>query len=171
MIRFALLIGSLLLFALPAQAQVSGGAFSGFSGNSGDPIAIDADELEVLDEQAKAIFSGNVKVRQGASLITTSRLVVHYVRSAEGSGTGANDIDRLVLTGGLVATSDNNTATADRGVYSVKTENVVLEGNVVVSQGESVAKGCKLVANLKTNVAKMEACGGRVQSVFTPGSG
>lgn len=175
MIRYALLFGALILFSFSASftasAQVSGDAFSGFSSNSNSPIAIDADELEVLDEEAKAVFSGNVEIRQGASLIRTSRLVVHYVRGASENGaTGANDIDRLVLSGGLVATSDNNTATADNGVYMVKSENVILNGNVVVSQGESIAKGCKLVANLRTNIAKLEACGGRVRSIFKPGS-
>ncbi|MDA8870618.1 LPS export ABC transporter periplasmic protein LptC [Rhizobiaceae bacterium] len=165
-----------VMLATPAAAQVSGQAFSGFSGNSKDPIAIEADQLEVIDGEAQAVFSGNVKIRQGTSLITTSKLVVHYVKDAtkpEGSDAapGQNDIERLDLTGGVVATSKENTATADSGVYLVKTDQITLDGNVVISQGGSVAKGCKLRANLKTNVAKLDSCaGGRVQSVFVPGS-
>jgi lipopolysaccharide export system protein LptA len=159
------------LFALlvcPAYAQVSGQAFEGFRGNSEDPVQIEADQLEVLDEQAKAIFKGNVKVRQGTSLMSTSLLTVKYLK---GSGGGQNDIEQLDMSGGLIVTSDENTISADQGTYHVQTENIVLTGKVVVSQGQNVATGCRLVANLKTNQAKLEACkgGGRVKSVFTPG--
>jgi len=166
--RFAL---ALLLVCLTtaAHAQVSGQAFEGFRGNSKDPVQIEADQLEVLDAQAKAVFKGNVKVRQGSSLITTSRLEVKYQKGSKG---GQEDIEKLTMSGGLIATSKKNTVTADTGTYHVQTENIVLTGKVVVSQGANVATGCKLVANLKTNRAKLEACkgGGRVKSVFTPGS-
>lgn len=152
-----------------ALAQVSGQAFEGFRGNSKDPVQIEADQLEVIDEKAQAIFKGNVKVRQGSSLISTSRLTVTYAKGGNG---GQNDIKQLDMTGGLIVTSNANTVTADQGTYHVETENIVLTGKVVVSQGPNVASGCKLVANLKTNQAKLEACkgGGRVRSVFTPGS-
>ena len=163
---------SVLLLTLvvnTAQAQVSGQAFEGFRGNSNDPVQIEADQLEVLDGEARAIFKGNVKVRQGSSMITTSRLDVRYLK---GSAGGQNDIERLIMTGGLIATSKDNTVTAEKGTYEVQTEDIVLTGKVVVSQGESVATGCKLVANLKTNQARLEACkgGGRVKSIFTPGA-
>ena len=167
----SVMVAALLLLALPALAQVSGKAFDGFKGNSKDPIQIEADELEVLDGKAQAIFKGNVKVRQGTSVITTSKLVVHYAKGGKG---GQNDIEKLNLSGGLVVTSKTNTATADKGVYNVKTEGIVLDGNVVISQGKNVATGCKLVANLKTNVATLLACkgkgSGRVKTVFTPGT-
>lgn len=158
-----------LLLSQGAFAQVSGQAFEGFRGNSKDPVQIEADQLEVLDSQAQAVFKGNVKVRQGSSVITTSRLVVKYLKGSQG---GQQDIERLDMTGGLIATSKDNTVTAEKGTYDVQSENIILSGNVIVSQGESVATGCKLIANLKTNRAKLEACkdGGRVKSVFTPGS-
>ncbi|MEL6967798.1 MAG: LptA/OstA family protein [Pseudomonadota bacterium] len=156
-----------LILAIDAQAQVSGKAFEGFRGNSKSPIQIEADRLEVEDGKSMAIFVGNVKVQQGTSRITTSRLVVRY---KSGGGTSQQNIDRLELSGGLVVTSQDNTATADSGVYEVANENITLNGNVVISQGTSVAKGCKLRANLKTNVARLESCGGRVKSVFTPNS-
>ncbi len=149
----------------PAHAQVSGKAFEGFQGNSKDPVQIEADKLEVLDTQSKAIFLGNVKVRQGSSLITTSKLTVHYQKGSDG---GQGDMKKLVMSGGLVVTSKQNTVTADRGTYNVKTEIVVLTGKVVISQGKNIAKGDKLIANLKTNKATLS--GGRVKSIFTPGS-
>ena len=170
-------IGAFLLMTMIAgfaQAQVSGGAFNGFKQNNKDPIQIEADELEVLDAKSTAIYKGNVKIRQGASLITTSRLDVIYDKDGDG---GQGDIKQLNLSGGLVATSKGNTAQADKGVFYVKSEDIVLEGSVVVSQGKNIAKGCRLEANLKTNLAKIKSCRsagskkkGRVTTVFIPGS-
>jgi len=160
----------LAVLATAAHAQVSGGAFNGFKQNSKDPIQIEADELEVIDTKSTAIYKGNVKIRQGASLITTSRLDVIYDKDGDG---GQGDIKRLDLSGGLVATSKGNTAQADKGTFFVQTEDIILEGRVVVSQGKNIAKGCRLEANLKTNLAKIKACGkksGRVTTVFSPGS-
>ncbi len=168
-LALAVILGSGLMVS-QAFAQASGKAFEGFSSNSKDPVQIEADELEVLDGQSKAVFRGNVKVRQGSSLITTSQLIVTY---AKGGGGGQGDIEKLNLRGGLIVTSKDNTAEADKGTYNVKTEDVLLEGNVVVSQGGNIATGCKLTANLKTNKATLHSCprtGGRVKSVFTPGS-
>jgi lipopolysaccharide export system protein LptA len=155
----------MMLVSTPANAQVSGKAFEGFQGNSKDPVQIEADELEVVDAESKAIFKGNVKVRQGSSLITTSKLTVHYLKGSDG---GQGDMDKLVMTGGLVVTSKDNTVVANNGTYDVKTDIVVLTGKVVISQGKNIAKGNKLVANLKTNKAVLS--GGRVMSIFTPSS-
>lgn len=172
LIKPAAALALILVWLLPvaAFAQVSGAAFQGFNSSSKDPVQIEADELEVIDAEAKAIFKGNVKVRQGSSTITTSRLVVEYVKGAGGQ---QNDIDRLIMSGGLVATSQDNTVSASKGIYQVARERIELEGKVVISQGENVATGCKLNANLKTNQAVLSACkgsGGRVSTVFRPGS-
>ena len=168
-LRLLIFLCAPFLLVQAAMAQVSGQAIEGFRSNSNDPVQIEADRLEVLDEQAKAVFAGNVKVRQGSSLITTSKLTVKYLKGSKG---GQQDIELLEMTGGLIVTSKDNTVTADQGTYHVQTENIVLQGKVVISQGPNVASGCKLVANLKTNQARLEACkgGGRVRSVFTPGS-
>lgn len=156
------------LWSGAASAQVSGKAFDGFKGNSKDPIQIEADQLEVLDAQAKAVFNGNVQVRQGTSLITTSKLIVNYNK---GSAGGQNDINRLDMSGGLVVTSQANTVTADKGTFFVKTEEIILIGKVVVSQGKNIATGCKLRANLKSNKATLQACKGqRVKGTFSPGT-
>ena len=124
--------------------------------------------MEVLDGQNKAVYNGRVKILQGSSVVTTDKMVVHYGGRKNSSGQGG--IERLDFNGNLVVTSGTNTATADKGTYWVRTEKVELVGNVVVSQGASAAKGCRLTANLKTNVAKIHACksGGRVSTILTP---
>ncbi|EFL90811.1 LptA/OstA family protein [Ahrensia sp. R2A130] len=170
MIRTTLLaLGLAAAVATSALAQVSGAAFDGFRSNGKDPIQIEADSLEVLDEQNKAVFNGNVVVVQGKSTMTTSKLIVTY--GAGGQGT-QRDVQKLEMFEGLVATSEENTVTADKGIYITATEQITLTGKVVVSQGaDNVATGCKLVANLNNNQARMTACPkGRTTVTFTPGT-
>jgi lipopolysaccharide export system protein LptA len=54
-------------------------------------------------------------------------------------------------------------------VYTVATGVVVLTGDVLVTQGASTIAGPKLTYNLESGSGVMD--GGRVQSVFVPGSG
>ena len=154
----AALLEGLPLASSPALAQINGAAFSGFSGDSKQPINIEADELEVIDGEKRAVFKGNVRVTQGKSTIQTSRLEVIY--SGDGQG-GQGDISMLNLSGGVVAKSDGNTASGDAGSFDVKREIVTLSGEVVLSQGPNVAKGCKLVASLKQNTANLTRCKGQ----------
>lgn len=182
--RLAFRIIVFVLFALggltSAAAQAPGsGAFSGFQSNSDDPIQIEADRLEVQDEKAEAIFKGNVKVVQGTTVLTTKVLRVYYLRNGEQTSPGQNSqIERLVVSGGVHIRTEDQVATADSGSFNMKTEMVELVGNVVLIQGENIAKGCKLIANLKTGVSQLESrdcpgskeSGGRIKILLTPSS-
>lgn len=152
-----------------ALAQVSGQAFEGFSRDSDDPIQIEADRLTVLDAQKKAIFEGRVKVVQGTSVITTDAMTVFYASEEGASQSQSSDIERLELDGNVVVTSGDSTATGDAGTYETGPEIAILTGDVVVSQGDNAARGCKLTAFMKTNRVKLDSCGGRVKTIFTPG--
>ena len=161
------------LAATPAAAQISGEAFSGFSGSNKSPVQIDADALEVIDGENRAVFSGNVRVQQGDSVIETGRLEVIYAKGGSNAQSAATpgNISKLNLSGGVIARSGPNTAQGDKGSFDVVGEVVTLSGDVTLSQGQNVAKGCRLVAELKTNQARLTRCQGeRVRTVITPGS-
>ena len=63
-----------------AQSAVTGvpNAMQGFSQNRDQPIQIEAASLEMRDKKKEATFSGNVKVVQGDTTMTSKRLVVFY---------------------------------------------------------------------------------------------
>ena len=60
----------------------------GFSQNRDQPIQIEAASLEMRDKKKEATFSGNVKVVQGDTTMTSKTLVVFYEFDA-GPGCGA----------------------------------------------------------------------------------
>lgn len=151
---------AVVIFANSAFAQSS----NGLSLSSNEPVQIDGDTFEILEDQGIAIFSGAVMVVQGETVLKTSKLTIHYDQSGQSSGgsiaSGGADIDRLVATGGVNIQSGQQNATGDTGTYDMKSEVLVLSGKrVTLSEAGSVATGCKLTVTTSNNRAKLEGCG------------
>jgi lipopolysaccharide export system protein LptA len=163
-----------------AQAQAPATPESSISGLklSGDqPIQIESDKLEVREADNLAIFSGNVNVVQGPTVLKSGRMTVHYAKDGGSATTGSASIDRLEVDDKVYVKSDTQVATGDRGVFDMKTEVLVLSGSeVVLSEGPNVLVGCKLTVQMKTGQAQVEGCkkgstgNGRVMMSITPGT-
>lgn len=179
----AALLACALAFAAPAAAQnqaAPGNPFGAMSGESGEPIQVDSDTLEVRDKEKKAIFRGNVVVVQGDMTMRTVELWVDYAGElGVGSGSANTDegdtqqrIRRLEARGRVLVVTPDQETTGDWAIYEVKDEQVTIGGNVVVTQGTNVITGTKLVVDLRTNRTRFESLqkGGRVQAVFAPKS-
>jgi lipopolysaccharide export system protein LptA len=154
--------------AFPQDTQ---GRLSGLKLSGNQPIQIESDKLEVKEAESTAIFSGNVSVVQGPTLLKTSKMTVYYAKDGGSATTGSSNIDRLEVDGKVYVKSDAQVATGDRGTFDMKTEILTLEGKqVVLSEGANVLTGCKLIVNMKSGQAEVEGCGGRVKGLFQPGS-
>jgi lipopolysaccharide export system protein LptA len=164
-------------------------AFSGFSQNKKDPIKIESLSLEVRDKEKIATFIDNVRLVQGDMTLECKRLTVFYddeitpggstakkgkSGSDPGAGSGGQQVRRLEAKGGVVVTQKDQTATGDNGVYDMKTNSIVLTGNVVMAQGPNVVKGEKLVVDMTTGISRVESgSSGQitpVRALFNPGS-
>ncbi len=155
-----------------AQSRISGLRLNG-----GDPIQIESDKLEVREAENVAVFSGNVSVTQGPTLLKAGRMTVHYAKDGGSAATGSSNIERLEVDGKVYVKSDKQVATGDKGVFDMKTEVLVLSGKeVVLSEGANVLTGCKLTVQMKTGRAQVDGCStgasgsGRVQMKIEPGS-
>jgi lipopolysaccharide export system protein LptA len=199
--RFALvLLASALAMSgagLHAQPQTSKGppnALQGFSQNRDEPVHIEASTLEVRDKEKVATFSGNVRVKQGDTGMRCKTLVVFYEQDetdgkaddksrapekgkpmqAATPGPGGNQkIKRLEARGGVVVTQKEQTATGELGIFDMSTQTITLTGNVVMTQGQNILKGDKLMVDMTTGVSRVESGKngeGRVQGLFLPGS-
>lgn len=179
----ASLAAALALAALApgALAQSFDTDFAGLASESSDPIEIEADELEVRDRDGVAVFSGNVTVRQKRSAMKTQRLAVHYMGGGKGTALlgdasdgapgatgGGQEIARLEATGKVLVTSQNQAATGDSGVIDMQAREMVLAGNVTLTQGENVITGDRLIVDLKSGRATVES-DSRVRMLLTPG--
>lgn len=162
------------VFAAGGALAQSGlaGSMTGFSSSSNDPIDIASDTLEVRDNEKVAIFSGNVNVVQGETVLKTKTLRVSY----EGSATGSDErkISRLEALGKVIVETGDQTVTGDRALFEMRSKMITVEGDVVLSQGKNVLRGRRLVIDLNAGASRLEApkggSNGRVTGSFVPSS-
>lgn len=158
--------GTLAAIAALAQAQEPVSALKGHDANA--PVDVTADRIEVQDRADRALFVGNVHVRQASLTLDTARLTVAY------SSAGGIQIQRLDASGGVVVRSPSETARGDFGVYDLDRRLITLIGDVVLSRGGSRINGSRLVIDLDSGRAVVDGgpagvgqSGGRVTGRFT----
>jgi lipopolysaccharide export system protein LptA len=157
-------------WALPvAAAAVAQEPVSALKGHNSDaPIDLTADRLEVQERADRAMFSGNVKVRQDELTLDTSRLTVAY------SSSGGVQIKRLDASGGVTVRSPSETARGTFGIYDLDRKLITLVGDVVLQREGSSISGQRLVIDLDSGRAIIDGgpagvgqSGGRVTGHFT----
>lgn len=154
-------VATMLITAGLAFAQENSGRLTGIKLSGDEPIQIESDRLEVRDNERRAIFSGNVSVVQGKTLMRTGRMVVHYAKDGGSVSTGSSDIERLEVDGKVYVKSEDQVATGDQGTFDMITETLVLSGEkVVLSEGDNVIVGCKLTVQMKSGLAHFDGCDG-----------
>lgn len=144
---------------------------------SGDkPIQIESDKLEVRREENIAVFSGNVSVVQGPTLMKSTRMVVHYTKEGAAAAPASSGIESLEVDGKVYVKSDDQVATSDAAKFDMKSEVLVMTGKqVVLTQGDNIAVGCTLTVYMKTGRAVLDSCddksgSGRIKILITPNS-
>jgi lipopolysaccharide export system protein LptA len=152
-----------------AQAQKPQEPISALKGHdSNAPIDVTADRIEVQDRADRAIFAGNVHVKQADLSLDTTRLTVAY------SNAGSIQIRRLDASGGVTVRSPSETARGAFGIYDLDRKLITLVGDVMLQREGSLINGQRLVIDLDTGRAVIEGgpagvgqSGGRVSGHFT----
>ena len=178
-----------------AQGAMSGvpNAMQGFSQNRDQPIQIEAASLEMRDKKKEATFSGNVKVVQGDTTMTSKSLVVFYdsgpapatpapaapaapkgsksgpMQSATPGPGGSSSIRRLEARGSVVVTQKDQVVTGDTAIFDTRANLITMAGGVVLTQCKNVLKGDRLKVDMTTGVSRVESDGGKVQGMFIQG--
>lgn len=165
-----MVLAAATLSMTPALGQ---GATSALQGHDTDaPVDVAADRIEVQDRADRAIFSGNVIVRQAGLTLNAPRITVAY------SDTSGIEIERIDASGGVVARSPGETARGEFAIYDTRRRLITMLGNVTLTRGESRVNGGRLVIDLTSGRAVMDgaasagppgttASGGRVTGTFT----
>ncbi|WP_395650423.1 LptA/OstA family protein [Brevundimonas sp.] len=125
---------------------------------SGQPVAFGADGGEYtptgfsLRGRAEITQAGN-RLRADAITATTAN----------------NDLSRVEASGNVYFVTPTQSMRGDRAVYTLGNGEVVVTGDVILTQGKNVLTGSRLVYNVRTETARMESgTGGRIQGVFYP---
>ena len=136
------------------------------------PSRLKATSWKSTNRKRRAIFSGNVKVAQGKTTLRAGHMIVYYTAEGGSVSSGAAAIDHIEVSQKVLLSSGKQNASADTGVFNMKTETLVLEGKkVVLSEGQNIFTGCKLTVLMKTGQATLDSCGDRVRIQLDPKSG
>jgi lipopolysaccharide export system protein LptA len=154
----------------PVQSLLQGGQ------DKDQPVQIEAASLEVRDKNKTATFAGDVKVVQGDTTMKCQKLVVFYgqevgigqggaqagaptpdTKPALGGPKGAQNIRRIEARGGVTVITKDQNASGDLGVYDLIAKTITLTGNVVVSQGQNVIHGERVVVDTVSGNARVES--------------
>jgi lipopolysaccharide export system protein LptA len=161
------------------QGQGPQNALQGFSQNRDQPVKIQAASLEVREKDKQATFSGDVHVVNGDTELRCRSLVVFYdddsstssgaknMKAADPGPSGEKSIKRIEAKGGVTVVQKDQNAAGDAAIFNMRENIVTLTGNVVVTRGQDVLRGQRLVVDLTNGVSKMDQ--GRVEGLFQSG--
>ena len=158
LILTSILVASLL--ALPVSAQITNVPFGQGGANANQPLEIVSDSFSISQSNGTAEFLGNVVVGQGDMRLSAGKILVEYTTATDNQ---AGAIGRMIATGGVTLVNGAEAAEANTATYEVSDKLIILEGNVLVTQGQSALSGQKFTINLASGSANFE---GRVKTIF-----
>lgn len=153
------LFAILVLAAPMALAEGTNVTLGGFKGDTSAPVEVTADSLSVDQGSGQAVFQGNVLVKQGQMRMTAAQITVEYEEGGKG-------IKTLHATGKVVLVNATDAAQSDTATYTIASGEVLMQGNVLLTQGQATISGEKMLVDLKSGTGNMQ---GRVTTTFTPG--
>ena len=158
MIRtFALLAA---LGAAPAAAQTAAVGFGAGQFDRGAPVEVAADNLEVDNATGRAVLTGNVVIAQDALRLSADRVEVIYATTD-----GDRSIDRIDATGDVIIVAGEDAAEGRTATYTLGSGEIVMTGDVLVTQAGATLAGDRLSVNLVSGAGTVT---GRVRTTLQP---
>jgi lipopolysaccharide export system protein LptA len=160
-----LFLALLACAALPAAAFAqAANPFSMSAKDADKPIGISANSILADVKNQTATYAGNVVVSQGELRLRSDSLSIQANKG---------EVRRIQAKGNVVLASAQGQATGAMADYDVTGRMVTMTGKVVLSQGQNVMRGSRLVVNLATGQAQLTSTpgvtgSGRVEGLFVP---
>jgi lipopolysaccharide export system protein LptA len=133
---------------------------------AGDTVNVEADQMEIIDADHQTVFKGNVVVVRPTDEIHSDEMVVTNAEVKQTDGSTKSVTDRIDAHGNVVIKTPTQTITGNNAIIYIRTDKLVVMGNVLVVEGKSRIKGEKLDVDIKTKHLQMS--GGRVSGSFVP---
>ncbi|MBN8551567.1 MAG: LPS ABC transporter substrate-binding protein LptA [Caulobacterales bacterium] len=158
----ALITAAAVAMVGPAGAQIAPG---------GGPVAYGADNSEYIDSEGVFRLIGRAEMIQGENRLRADTIDMFTTPNQRGGASGG-DVREVVATGNVYFVTPIQVVRGDRAVYTAATDQVVITGDVILTQGENVMTGSRLTIVVSTNRATMDGTpstnGSRVRGVFYP---
>ena len=161
------------------------GAMS-FKADPKSPVEVTSESLDVDDGKKVAVFRGSVEAAQGTVKINSAELSAYYkgeagLMDAAGGGAGppanaqqgsGSELTRIEARKDVkVTAADGQTATGDWANFDAKTNKITMGGNVVLSQGQNMVRGTRLLIDLTSGESKIDTAPGNTVAAPDNGGG
>ncbi|WP_299837352.1 lipopolysaccharide transport periplasmic protein LptA [uncultured Jannaschia sp.] len=150
-----------VLLALPVVAQETAVGFGRGEFDRSAPVDVAADNLEVDQASGRAVLQGNVVIAQGELRLTADTVTVDYATDEAGD----RRIDRLNASGDVLIVAGEDAAEGQEAVYTLGTSEILLTGDVLVTQAGNTLAGDRLAINLASGAGTVT---GRVRTTLQP---
>ena len=161
-ILFLLIAGLCLLFLRPDSGRAAEAKKKNFPDSQ--PIEITADRLEANDGEKMVLFSGNAVAVQGDRVIKAEKIFLYYKNEGRDSGKNdlksmgrAGDLEKIEARGQVSVSQGERIVTGEQAVYYQEAQKIVMTGNAVMHQGNSIVRGDKIEVFLDENRGVVEA--------------
>ena len=151
-----LIASAALILALGVPA-VTGAQSSNPADATRQPVQYGADSGEYTADGFA--LRGRAEVTQG-----THRLRADAIRGYTTNG----ELTRVEATGNVYFVTPDQSMRGNNAVYTLNDGQVLVTGDVILTQGQNVLTGGRLVYNVRTETARIESAGNRVRGVFYP---
>jgi len=136
---------------------------------SGKDTLSASQQLEYWELKSFAVARGDAVAVRDNKRVHADVLVAHLKPDAKGQ----TRVYRVDAYDNVRIRTGRETATGDRGVYSVDSGVATLTGKVKLVRDDNELRGCRAEVNLNTGISKLFACAnqsssGRVQGSFVP---
>ncbi len=126
------------------------------------PIDITSDTVEGDQKRNLVIFKGNVVAKQEEATLYANQLTFYYDPETR-------RIREIVAMGSVKVTQGDRRATSQKATFYQNENKVVLEGDVVIREGENVIRGGKVVYLIEEERSFVEGGkDGRVMTTIIP---
>ncbi|MFT4074892.1 MAG: lipopolysaccharide transport periplasmic protein LptA [Asticcacaulis sp.] len=140
-----------------SHAQVSG---------SDSPVLVGGDSMHMDELAHTQTVTGRVEVTQDDARLRADKVVI--TRQPGPNGKGFGEVITMVATGNIYYVTSDSTMKGDLAVYTKATDQMVVTGDVILTQNQNVTTGTRLVYDLtqKTTNFDADAGSGRVKAVI-----
>ena len=166
-----LISAAVIGLGLGAGITLTGSAGAQVS-SQGGPIMASGNTMAIDQNARTQTFEGQVEVLQDDARLRADKIVV--TRAPGPNGEGMGEVVTIVATGNVYYVTPENTMKGDMGVYTKSTDEMVITGDVILTQGQNVLTGNRLVSGVSSGVTTMDAhptagnAKGRVKAVIYP---
>ncbi|MBD1401640.1 lipopolysaccharide transport periplasmic protein LptA [Pelovirga terrestris] len=158
--RIDLILHCLLLLVF-AWTLTAGAVDFFAAADSGQPLEITSNQLEVFQQEQKSVFSGDVVAQQGEMTLYTDQLTVIF--------DGQNDVSRVEAIGRVRIEEPLRHARGNQAVFDRAADTLILSGNAEVVQGENRIAGDEITLFIGQNRSLVRSTdSGRVRAVILP---